>query len=152
MLCIIISTRIKIMIIDELKKANIEALKNKETNKRNIISVVMNKYKLLEVEAKASNKIIGDEEMSKIIQKTLKELQDEKAGYIENGNTERAALISEQEDTIKMYMPKQLDEAKIREIIESLDDKSIPNVMKYFKANYAGNCDMGLVNKIARQY
>lgn len=140
------------MIIDELKKANIEALKNKETNKRNIISVVMNKYKLLEVEAKASNKIIGDEEMSKIIQKTLKELQDEKAGYIENGNTERAALISEQEDTIKMYMPKQLDEAKIREIIESLDDKSIPNVMKYFKANYAGNCDMGLVNKIARQY
>ena len=140
------------MIIDELKKANIEALKNKETNKRNIISVVMNKYKLLEVEAKASNKIIGDEEMSKIIQKTLKELQDEKAGYIENGNTERAALISEQEDTIKMYMPKQLDEAKIREIIESLDDKSIPNVMKYFKTNYAGNCDMGLVNKIARQY
>lgn len=140
------------MIIDELKKANIEALKNKETNKRNIISVVMNKYKLLEVEAKASNKIIGDEEMSKIIQKTLKELQDEKAGYIENGNTERAALISEQEDTIKMYMLKQLDEAKIREIIESLDDKSIPNVMKYFKANYAGNCDMGLVNKIARQY
>lgn len=139
------------MIIDELKKANIEALKNKQANKRNIISVVMNKYKLLEVEAKASGKEVGDEEMSKIIAKTLKELADEKAGYIENGNVDRVALIEEQEETIKAYMPKQLDETKIREIISSLEDKSIPNVMKHFKTNYAGLCDMGLVNKIARE-
>lgn len=139
------------MIIDELKRANIEALKNKETNKRNIISVVMNKYKLLEVEAKASGKVIGDEEMSKIIAKTLKELADEKQGYIDSNNTERVKLIEEQEKTIKTYMPKQLDENKIREIISSLEDKSIPSVMKHFKANYAGVCDMGLVSRIAKE-
>lgn len=139
------------MIIDELKRANIEALKNKETNKRNIISVVMNKYKLLEVEAKASGKVIGDEEMSKIIAKTLKELADEKQGYIDSNNTERVKLIEEQEETIKTYMPKQLDENKIREIISSLEDKSIPSVMKHFKANYAGVCDMGLVSRIAKE-
>lgn len=139
------------MIIDELKRANIEALKNKETNKRNIISVVMNKYKLLEVEAKASGKVIGDEEMSKIIAKTLKELADEKQGYIESNNSERVKLIIEQEETIKTYMPKQLDENKIREIISSLEDKSIPSVMKHFKTNYAGVCDMGLVSRIAKE-
>lgn len=139
------------MIIDELKRANIEALKNKETNKRNIISVVMNKYKLLEVEAKASGKVIGDEEMSKIIAKTLKELADEKQGYIDSNNSERVKLIIEQEETIKTYMPKQLDENKIREIISSLEDKSIPSVMKHFKANYAGVCDMGLVSRIAKE-
>ena len=139
------------MIIDELKRANIEALKNKETNKRNIISVVMNKYKLLEVEAKATGKSVGDEEMSKIIAKTLKELADEKAGYVENGNSERVKLIEEQEETIKAYMPKQLDEAKIREIISSLEDKSIPNVMKHFKTNYAGKCDMSVVSRLAKQ-
>lgn len=139
------------MIIDELKRANIEALKNKENNKRNIISVVMNKYKLLEVEAKASGKVIGDEEMSKIIAKTLKELADEKQGYIDSNNTERVKLIEEQEETIKTYMPKQLDENKIREIISSLEDKSIPSVMKHFKANYAGVCDMGLVSRIAKE-
>lgn len=139
------------MIIDELKRANIEALKNKETNKRNIISVVMNKYKLLEVEAKASGKVIGDEEMSKIIAKTLKELADEKQGYVESNNSERVKLIIEQEETIKTYMPKQLDENKIREIISSLEDKSIPSVMKHFKTNYAGVCDMGLVSRIAKE-
>ena len=43
-----------------------------------------------------------------------------------------------------------LSEEKIREIIAELEDKSIPSIMKHFKANYAGKVDMGLVNRIAR--
>ena len=43
-----------------------------------------------------------------------------------------------------------MSEDEIKNIILSLEDKSIPNVMKHFKANYAGKVDMGLVNKIAR--
>ena len=34
--------------------------------------------------------------------------------------------------------------------INAMEDKSIPSVMKHFKANYAGKVDMSLVNKIAR--
>ena len=43
-----------------------------------------------------------------------------------------------------------MSEDEIKEVIDSLEDKSIPFVMKYFKANYAGKVDMSLVNKIAR--
>ena len=43
-----------------------------------------------------------------------------------------------------------LSEEEIKNIIAGLDDKSLPAVMKHFKANYAGKVDMGLVNKIAR--
>ena len=43
-----------------------------------------------------------------------------------------------------------LSNDEIKQIISSLEDKSIPAVMKYFKANYDGQVDMGLVNKIAR--
>ena len=43
-----------------------------------------------------------------------------------------------------------LTEEEIRKIILSLDDKSIPAVMKHFKEHYAGQCDMSRVSLIAR--
>ena len=46
------------------------------------------------------------------------------------------------------YYP--LSEDEIKNIIANMDDKSIPSVMKHFKANYAGKVDMGLVNQVAR--
>ena len=70
------------MLIDQIKTANIEALKAKDTVARGVLSVVSNKYKLQEVELKAAGKEIGDKEMLAIIQKTLKELADEKEGYL----------------------------------------------------------------------
>ena len=45
-----------------------------------------------------------------------------------------------------------LEENEILDIINSLEDKSIPNVMKYFKINYAGKCDMSLVSKLAKKF
>ena len=44
-----------------------------------------------------------------------------------------------------------LSEEKIKDIIlNEVGDTSIPAVMKHFKANYAGKCDMGLVQKVLK--
>ena len=43
-----------------------------------------------------------------------------------------------------------LSQEKIKEIILSLDDKSIPAVMKHFKANYSGKVDMRDVNIVLK--
>ena len=40
---------------------------------------------------------------------------------------------------------------EIKNIISSLEDKSMPNIMKHFKQNYLGKCDMKLVNKLANE-
>ena len=63
---------------------------------------------------------------------------------------ERVDNITKQEEVLSSYLPKQLSEQEIRDIIASLDDKSVPNVMKHFKMNYAGQVDMSLVNSILR--
>ena len=139
-----------IMLIDQIKTANIEALKAKDTVARGVLSVVSNKYKLQEVELKAAGKEIGDKEMLAIIQKTLKELADEKEGYLKVNNAERANAIARQEEILSAYLPKQLSEDEIRNIISSLEDKSVPSVMKHFKTNYAGQVDMSLVNLVLR--
>ncbi len=53
---------------------------------------------------------------------------------------------------IKKFLPAMLNESEISSIIEGLADKSIPSVMRHFKTNYAGKCDMSLVSKLAKQY
>lgn len=138
------------MLIDELKKANMEALKSKNKNVRAILSVVINKYNLARIELSTKGKEIADADLLGIIQKTVKELEDERAGYLSVNNTQRVEEIDEQMKTIQSYLPKMLTEEEIKNEILSLEDRSIPSVMKHFKENFAGKVDMGLVNRIAR--
>ena len=90
------------MILQDLQKANIEAMKNHATNARSILSVVISKAKLLEVELRSKGQELTDNDVIQVIQKTLKELEDEKGGYIQVGNLERAAMIDEQIAIIKL--------------------------------------------------
>ena len=138
------------MLINDLQKANIEAMKAKDQDARSILSVVLTKYKLQEVEARAAGKEIGDAELLSIIQKVLKELSDEKEGYVKVGNQERIDSITRQENVIKGYLPQQLSEDEVRAEIAKLVDKSLPNIMKHFKTNFAGKVDMSKVSQIAR--
>lgn len=138
------------MLIDTIKKENMLALKNKDSNKRAVLSIIINKYMVLGYEAKANGKELTDVDLIQIINKTLKELEEEKASYLKAGREESANNIDEQIKCISAYLPKMMSEDEIKEVILSLDDKSVPNVMKHFKQNYAGKCDMGLVNKVLR--
>ena len=140
------------MLIDELKKASMEALKNKNKDARAALSVVINKYNLASIELKTQGKEISDTDLVAIIAKTLKELADEKEGYAKVNRLDRVKGIEVQENTLKAYLPKMLSEDEIKDEISKLDDKSIPSVMKHFKTNFAGKVDMGLVNKVARTF
>ena len=138
------------MLLDDLKKANIEAMKNKDKDARSVISVVLTKCQLQIVEFNAKGQEFQDSNVLEVIQKVLKELSDEKEGYKKVNNTERVSSIEHQEEVIKAYLPKQLSKEEIIEEINKLDDKSMPSVMKHFKMNFAGRVDMSLVSQIVR--
>ena len=138
------------MIIDEIKKDNIQAMKDKNALARAIYGVVMNKVLLANIEAKKDGKELADTDVVQILQKTIKELTEERENYLKAGNTAEAENIEKQKEILAKYLPQMLSEDEIKAIIELMEDKSIPSVMKHFKANYAGKVDMSLVNKIAR--
>lgn len=138
------------MLIDEIKKQNMLALKNKEANKRAVYSIIINKYMLASVEARTKGKELTDTDLVLIINKALKELEEEKAGYEAANRNEKVEEIKEQIATISSYLPKMMSESEIKEEILKLEDRSIPNVMKHFKTNFQGKCDMGLVNKVLK--
>lgn len=138
------------MILEEIKKDNVLAMKEHNSLARAIYGVVMNKCLLAGIELKKDGKDLTDVDTIQILQKTIKELVEEKQNYIKAGNSVEAENIEQQKEILTKYLPKMLSEQEIKNVIAGMEDKSIPSIMKKFKAEYAGKVDMGLVNKIAR--
>ena len=136
----------------ELKKAKMAALKNKDTNAQNVMGVLIAAYQKAESDKKVKGQEMTDVDMVSILNKVLKELEDEKAMYESANRTVEAANSLAQMEIVKSYMPAMMSEEEVRKVIEGLEDKSIKNVMMVFKSQYAGKVDMGLVSKVAREY
>ena len=140
------------MIIDEIKKANIQAIKDKNKNARTIYSIIMNKHLLASVDARTSGNSVTDADMVRIISKTIKELEEEISGFEKANRPEQVKELNDQKSVISKYLPKMMSDDEIRTEISKLEEKSIPSIMKHFKANFMGKCDMGTVSKIAKEF
>ena len=139
------------MIEEQIKKANVEAMKNKDTVARAFYSVLMNKIMLEKINKREKGQEITDADVSNIIQKMIKELNDEKDNYQKAGNMEEVSHLEKQLEIAKTYLPKMLSREEIKAEILKLDDKSIPVVMKHFKANFNGQVDMRLVQEVLKE-
>ena len=139
------------MLLDELNKANIEALKAHDKSARAVLSIVISRAKMQAIEAQSQNKPFEDKDVVRIIGKVIKELEEELEGYKKVNNQEEVASIETQMKVISAYLPKMMSEEDIRKEIATLEDKSMPSIMKYFKTNHDGEVDMSLVSKIARE-
>lgn len=140
------------MILDDIKKANITALKEKNQTARAIYYVVMTKAMLETVKKREKNEELTDADMVQILQKTIKELDDEQQSYVKANKLEESQNILKQKEIISAYLPQLLSEDEIYKIISSLDDKSIGSVMKHFKTNYAGKVDMSKVGIVLKKF
>jgi len=140
------------MLFDEIQKANMDALRNHDKVARSILSIVYGKFKNESINQGLNAKSLPDGDCLNIIKKTIKELDVEYEGYMKVNRLESAEEIKKQKEIISVYLPKMMSEDEIRAEIEKLEDKKIPSVMKHFKANFNGLCDMGLVSKIAKEY
>lgn len=138
------------MIIEDIKKANVQAMKDKDSRARGIYSVIMNKHLLATVDARTNGKEVDDADMVRIIQKTIKELEEEKENYARVNNNEEVENIEYQKSLIEKYLPKMLEEDEIKAIISTLEDKTVPSVMRHFKTNYNGKCDMKVVSNVLK--
>lgn len=138
------------MLYEEIKKANVQAMKDKDAVARSFYSVFLNKIKLREIDKRTTGGELVDGDIVNILQKTLKELEEEKVNYEKVGNQEEVEKIAKQMTIAEKYLPKQMSEEEIKAEILSLADRSIPNVMKHFKANFNGKCDMKKVQEVLK--
>lgn len=131
-----------------INKDLITAMKNRDLVAKEVLSMLKSKLQLKAIEAHVSE--LDDASTLAVIQKFIKESEDEMAEYLKAGRENTAQNIAAQLRILKGYLPTQMTEAEIRAEIAKLEDKSMPSIMKYFKSNFAGKVDMSLVSKIAR--
>ena len=146
----LIAFRGESMLIDEIKKAKMVAMRDKDADARAVYDIVVNKYLLQSIALRENGNEISDVDMIQIIMKTLKELADEKENFLKVGRLDTAKGIEHQEEVLKKYLPQMMNEEEIRIEISKLDDKSMPSIMKHFKTNFQGKVEMSLVSKIAK--
>lgn len=138
------------MLYEEIKKANIQSMKDKDAVARSFYSVLLNKIKVREIDKRASGQELQEADILNILQKMIKELEEEKENYAKVGNSEEVAKIATQMEIAGKYLPKMMSDEEIKAEILSLEDKSIPAVMKHFKTNFNGKCDMRRVQEVLK--
>ena len=138
------------MLYEKIKQANVQAMKDKDSVARSIYSVLLNKIMLENIKKREKGAEVDDADISNILQKTIKELGEEKENYSKQGNSEQVKLSEKQIEIASIYLPKMMSREEIAQEINALADKSIPAVMKHFKQNFNGKCDMRLVQEVLK--
>ena len=138
------------MTIEEFKKAKNEMMQNHDKDGVTALNTLISKLMLDSIEKKAQNQEMTDADFTRNIQKTINELLEERDSFVKAGRTDTVDSLNNQIETIKKYLPKMLDKEEIAKIINGLPDKSVPFVMKHFKAEYAGKVDMKLVGEVLK--
>ena len=138
------------MLQDDIKKARIEAMKAKDKNRLDVLSVVLNKIMLATIDKREKGDTLTDADVVGILQKTVKELGDEREGFMKADRPEKVAELDAQIATVNGFLPKMMSAEEIAAVIMTLEDKSVPAVMRYFKAEYAGKCEMRTVSEVLK--
>ena len=135
------------MTLEEFKKAKLESFKQRDTDAVNAYNAIISKLMLVKIEKQANGEDLTEESITACVKKIEKEVIEELEGYKKAGRGEEVEKLSRQLETIRKYIPQMMSKEQIISEIEKLEDKSIPNVMKYFKTNFAGKVDLKLVSE-----
>ncbi len=137
------------MTLEELKKDKIAAMKAHEGDAVTAYNALISRLMLMATDPN-HGKTITEADIVSAASKTEKELLEEQENFRKAGREETVAALEKQIETIRRYIPAMMSAEEIKTVILSLEDRSVPAVMKHFKSNYAGKCDMKLVNETLR--
>ena len=130
------------------------SMKNKDTVKKSVITLIRAAIKQYEVDNRVE---LGDEEIIDIISKQLKQRND---ALEEFAKANRDDLVSETEaeiKAIKEYLPQQLSEEELNEIVKATISevgatsmKDMGKIMSVIQPKTKGRADGKLINKLVK--
>ena len=134
----------------------VSAMKNKDSVRLASVRAIKTAITVAKTAPGAPSEIT-DGDIQKIIQKLVKQRKDSAEQYIAAGRQELADNEIAEMNVMEEYLPKQLSEQDIRDIIfgrivqSDFPPCNMGIVMKYFKDNYSGQYDGKMVSTIAKE-
>ncbi len=140
---------------DKLKNDLKDAMKTKNTLKRDTIRFLMSALKQIEVDERRE---LSDEDIVKIIQKSAKQREDSMSQYKNAGRDDLYQKESNELKILKEYLPKQMGDDELKDIIKNIilkiganSIKDIGKVMGAAIKECSGKADGKRINKIAKE-
>jgi len=97
-----------------------EAFKNKELEKKGVLSMVNSEIKNKEIELGKREKGLSDEEVVTVVQKAVKQRKDSVDQFKQGGRTDLAEAEQEEIEILQNYLPEQMSDEEIEEQISKI--------------------------------
>ena len=137
-------------ILEDLKTA----MKNQDKERLSVIRMVKGAIQMSELNKKHE---LSDAEVIDVISKEIKTRKDSINEFKKRNREDLIEKTQKEIDILQTYLPKQLSEEELNEIIDKVFDKVKPEsskdmgmVMKELKPLINGKADMGIVSKIVK--
>ncbi len=143
----------------EITTAMKEAMKAKDELMLSTTRLILAKMKELDIEdrAKGNAEGIGDSQILSMMQGMIKQRAESAKVYIEGNRPELAEKEQSEIKAIETFLPKQLSDAEIEQVVADIviktgatSVKDMGKVMAELKANYAGQLDMGKAGAVIK--
>ena len=139
-------------LLTQLRKDNMQAMKEKDNLKKGVLSLVISAIALAEKESK---EVLSKEDELTYVQRELKQTRETLAETPED-LTDLLEDTKKKIEILESYLPQQLSEEEIKQAIEAiiqehnlpLEKKSQGIIMKEMMAKYKGQTDGKTVNKV----
>lgn len=130
------------------------AMKTGDKFKLSVLRMLKSSLQLEKINLK---KDLDDKEVMSVIKKAVKQRKDSIVEFEKYGKTDEIADLQKEIDVLKVYLPEELSEEKIKEEVDeafqNLKPESIKDmgkVMKYLTDKIGTQADMSLVSKLVK--
>ena len=131
------------------------SMKNKDTNKKSVITLIRASIKQYEVDNRVE---LGDDEIIDLIAKQLKQTRDSRDEFEKAGRDDLVKQAENEIEILKEYLPQQLSEEELNEIVISTISevgatsmKDMKNIMSSIMPKVKGRADGKLINQLVKK-
>lgn len=146
------------MIRDELKAAQIAAMKGGDKPRLAAIRLMLAKIKDRDIELRGKEAGDDDAMVVDVLQKMAKQRRESITMFDEGGRDELAAAERSELEVIEQFLPKQMDEVETRAAINKVRDdlgasgiKDMGKVMAELKNRHATELDMSRASALVKE-
>ena len=131
------------------------SMKNKDAIKKSVITLIRSSIKQYEVDNRVE---LGDEEITDLIAKQLKQTRDSRDEFAKAGREDLVEKADAEIEILKEYLPQQLSEEELNEIVISTISevgatsmKDMKNIMSSIMPKVKGRADGKLINELVKK-
>ena len=146
------------MIRENLKAAQIEAMKNKDKARLGTIRMILAKVKDRDIELRTASETPDDDVLvTEVLMKMAKQRRESIQMFEDGGRAEKAAEEKAELEVIEDFLPRQMDEGEMKAAIAQVKAdvgaesiKDMGKVMAELKARHAGQMDFGKASGLVK--